>query len=170
MERSSALYQRHTSPGYDAHPHEFPGLYRTLMKASGVDILTSAAFTGITSQRKCLRAYSLIIAVLLQNFYWNGAKTYEELIVYLQTAREHPTWRLWVERNGDFRLQQHCLKAKRPYFFVAGHHNYARYLSLYVRQMEHLAQRAKEDLQAGAHSDGGPQCQISSESRHISSD
>ena len=94
MERSSALDQRHTSPGYDAHSHEFPGLYRTLMKASGVDILTSAAFTGITSQRKCLRAYRLIIAVLLQNFYWNGAKTYEELIVYLQTAREHPTWRL----------------------------------------------------------------------------
>ena len=28
MERSSALEQRHTSPGYDAHSHEFPGLYR----------------------------------------------------------------------------------------------------------------------------------------------
>jgi len=38
-----------------------------------------------------------------------------------------------------------------PYFFVAGHHNYARYLSWYVRQMEHLPQRAKEDLLAGAH-------------------
>ena len=62
-----------------------------------------------------------------------------------------------------------------PYFFAAGHHNYARYLSWYVRQMEHLPQRAKEDLLAGAHvcrhSDGGPQCQqISSESRHISSE
>ena len=28
MERSSALDQRHTSPGYDAHSYEFPGLYR----------------------------------------------------------------------------------------------------------------------------------------------
>ena len=28
MERSSALDQRHTSPGYDAHSREFPGLYR----------------------------------------------------------------------------------------------------------------------------------------------
>ena len=46
-----------------------------------------------------------------------------------------------------------------PYFFTAGHHNYARYLSWYVLQMEHLPQRAKEDLQVGAHvcrhSDGG---------------
>ena len=44
------------------------------------------------------------------------------------------------EQNGDFLLQQHCLKAMLPYFFVAGHHNYARYLSWYVRQMEHFPQ------------------------------
>ena len=63
------------------------------------------------------------------------------------------------EWNGDFLLQQHCLKAMLPYVFAAGHHNYARYLSWYVRQMEHLPHRAKEDLLAGAqvcrHSDGG---------------
>ena len=79
------------------------------MKASGVDIPISAAFAGITNivngkaWTNALRAYRLIIAVLL--------------------------------------------------------HNYARYLSWYVRQMEHLPQRAKEDLLAGAHvcrhSDGG---------------
>lgn len=63
------------------------------------------------------------------------------------------------ERNGDFLLQQYCLKMMLPYFFAAGHHNYARYLSWYVREMEHLPPRAKEDLLAGAHvcrhSDGG---------------
>ena len=159
----------------------FLGCIGTLMNASGVDILISAAFAGITSivngkaWPNALRAYRLIIAVLLQNFYSSGAKTYEELNVYLETAREHPTGRLWVdclvkptllslmflrgERNGDFLLQQHCLKAMLPYFFAAGHHNYARYLSWYVRQMEQLPQRAKEDLLAGAHvcrhSDGG---------------
>ena len=167
------------------------------MKASGVDVLISAAFAGITSivNRKAwtnaLRAYRLIIAMLLQNFYSNGAKTYEELNVYPETARGHPTGRLWVdcfikptllslmflrgERNGDFLLQQHCLKAMLPCFFAAGHHNYVHYLSWYVRQMEHLPQRAKEELLAGAHVcrhlDEGPQCQqISSESRHISSE
>ena len=115
----------------------------------------------------------------------------EGLNVYLETARGHPTGRLWVdcfvkptllslmflpgEGNGDFLLQQQCLKAMLPYFFAAGHHNYARYLNLYVRQMEQLPHRTKEDLLAGAHvcrhSDWGPQCQqISSESRHISSE
>ena len=63
------------------------------------------------------------------------------------------------ERNGDFLLQQHCLKAMLPYLFAAGHDNYARYLSWYVQQMEHLPQRTKEDLLADAHvcrhSDGG---------------
>ena len=182
MERAYALDERHTSPGYDACPHEFPeGCIGTLMKASGVDILIGAAFAGITSivngkaWANALRAYRLITAVLLQNFYSSGAKTYAELCVYLETAREHPTGRLWVdclikptllslmflhgERNSDFLLEQHCLKAMLPYFFAAGHHNYARYLSWYVRQMEHLPQRAKEDLLAGAHvcrhSDGG---------------
>ena len=45
------------------------------MKASGVDILISAAFAGITSivngkaRANALWAYRLITAVLLQNFY-----------------------------------------------------------------------------------------------------
>ena len=63
------------------------------------------------------------------------------------------------DRNGDFLLQQQCLKTMLSYFFAAGHYNYARYMSWYVRQMEHFPQRAKEDLLAGAHvcrhSDGG---------------
>ena len=80
------------------------------------------------------------------------------------------------ERDCDFLLQQHCLKAMLPYFFAADHHNYARYLSWYVRQMKHLPQRAKETYwqvrtSVGIRMGGGPQCQqISSESRHISSE
>ena len=81
----------------------FLGCVGTLMKASGVDVRINAAFAGITSivNRKAwtnaLRAYRLIIAMLLQNFYSNGAKTYEELNVYLETAKGHPTGRLWVD-------------------------------------------------------------------------
>ena len=108
----------------------FLGCMGTLMKASCVDILISAAFACIDSivngkaWTNGLWAYRLILAVLLYNFYPHGAKTYEVLIVYLETAREHPTGRLWVdcfvkptllslmflrgERNGDFLLQQHC--------------------------------------------------------------
>ena len=29
------------------------------------------------------------------------------------------------EWDGDFLLQQHCLKEMLPYFFAAGHQNYA---------------------------------------------
>ena len=54
---------------------------------------------------------------------------------------------------------QHCLNAMMSYFFVTCHHNYARYMNWYVRQMEQLPQHAKEDLLAVAHvsrhSDGG---------------
>jgi len=46
----------------------------------------NAAFAGITSivngKVNALWACRLIIAVLLQNFYSNGTKTYEELIAY----------------------------------------------------------------------------------------
>ena len=148
----------------------FLGCIGTLMKASGVEVLMSAAFGCITNGKawtNALWAYRLIIAVLLRSFYSNGAKTYLELSDYLEAAREHPTGRLWVdclikptlitlmflrgERNGDFLLQQHCLNAMLPYFFAAGHHNYARYLSWYVRHMENFPQHAKDDLLAGAH-------------------
>ena len=78
----------------------FLGCIGKLMKASGVDVLMSAAFGGITSivngkaWTNALRTCRLTIAVLLQGFYSNGAKTYQELSDYLKTAREHPTGRL----------------------------------------------------------------------------
>ena len=83
----------------------------------------------------------------------------------METAREHPTGRLWMdslikpklltlmflrrEWNGDFLLQQHCLKGMLPYFSATSYHNYAHYLSWNVQLMEHLPQHAKEDQLAG---------------------
>ena len=92
----------------------FLGCVGTLMKASGVDVLISAAFAGITSivngkaWTNGLRAYLLIIAMLLQNFYSNGAKTYEELNVYLETARGHPTGRLRVTALSSLHCCRSC--------------------------------------------------------------
>ena len=62
----------------------FLGCIETLMRASGVDILTSAAFACFTSIVKNngkawtngLWAYRVITAVLLYKLYLNGAKTY----------------------------------------------------------------------------------------------
>ena len=119
----------------------FLGCIVTLMKTSGVDVLVITTFCGITSivygkaWTNALRAYRVMIAVLPQSFYLNCTNTHQVLSDYLKTAREYPTERLWVdclvkptllplmflsgERNGDFLLQQHCLRAMLPYF-VAG--------------------------------------------------
>ena len=53
-----------------------------------------------------------------------------------------------VEQEGDWILQQHCLERMLPYFFVAGHHHYARYISL---DMQHIPPDAKQDLLNGSH-------------------
>ncbi|KAL8593918.1 hypothetical protein ACOMHN_032339 [Nucella lapillus] len=114
----------------------FLGCIGTLMKASGVDVLLTVAFAGIAgittgkSWTNALRAYRLVTTVLLQSFFQTGAKTYHELNEYLETTRQHPTGRLWVdcmikptllalqflraERDGDFFLQQISLKAMMP--------------------------------------------------------
>ena len=159
----------------------FLGCIGSLMKASGLEFLISAAFGSISSiingkaWTNALQAYCLIISVLLKSFFVDVPKTYQELSDYLETAREHPAGRLWVdclikptllalmflraERNGDLLLQQYCLKKMLPYFAAASHYNYFRYLSWYTRQVESLTNDAKADLMAGAHvcrhTDGG---------------
>ena len=55
-----------------------------------------------------------------------------------------------AEREGDWILQQHCLKRMLP-FFVAGHHHYARYISWHLRAIQHIPLEAKQDLLNGAH-------------------
>ena len=77
--------------------------------------------------------------------------------------------------NGDCLLQQHCLKAMLSYVFAAGHHNYDRYLSWYVRQIEHLPSmpwRTYWQVRPFVGTRMGvPQCQkINSESTPISSE
>ena len=148
------------------------------MKASGVqsvgvDVLLTAAFGGVAgiitgkSWTNALRAYRLITTVLLQDVFQSGAKTYQELSEYLEAVREHPVGRLWVDFlikptllalqllraqiDGDFLLQQVSLVAMMPYFFAAGHMNYARYITWYLRNVENLPTTAKNDR----HSDGG---------------
>ena len=114
----------------------FLGCIGTLVKASGVDMLLTAAFGGLAgiitgkSWPNALRAYRLITTVLLQDFFQSGAKTYQELTEYLEAVRDHPVGRLWVDclikptllalqllraqRDGDFLLQQVSLEAMMP--------------------------------------------------------
>ena len=81
----------------------FIGCIGTLMKATGMEVILGAAFGGIPNilngkaWTKALRAYRLIVAVVLKSFFANGAKTYQELNQYLQSVRESPTGKLWVD-------------------------------------------------------------------------
>jgi len=47
-----------------------------------------------------------------------------------------------------------------PYFFAAGHHHYARWITWHLREMQHLPSVAKDDLLGGSHvcrhTDGEP--------------
>ena len=101
------------------------------MKASGVDVLLTAAFgglAGIITGKSWPNALRLITTVLLQDFFQSGAKTYQELSDDLDAVRDHPVGRLWVDclikptllalqllraqRDGDFLFQQVSLEAR----------------------------------------------------------
>ena len=109
----------------------------------------------------------MVVSALLHDILEGGEKTHEQISAFLEKAREHPTGRLWVdcfiiltlialrfwraEREGDWLLQQHCLEEMLPYFFAAGHHHYARWITWHLRDMQHLPATAKDDLLAGSH-------------------
>ena len=123
------------------------------LRRSRSGIITGKSWTN------ALQAYRLITTVLLQDFFQSGAKTYQELTEYWEAIREHPVGRLWVDclsmptllalqllraqRDGDFLLQQVSLEAMVPYFFAAGHMNYARYITWYLRNVKNLPTTAR---------------------------
>ena len=52
-----------------------------------------------------------------------------------------------LRKGGDWLLRQLCIRRLLPYFFIAVHHNYARYLSWYCLEMAMvLHAMAKDDL------------------------
>jgi hypothetical protein len=160
-----------------------PGMMHTLMsfigtigynmQGTGVEELVGAAYSGVANifngkaWPKAMRAFRMVVAALLHDFLQGRERSHEDIVTYLEKAREHTTGKLWVdcfitptmlahqflraEREGDWLLQQHCLETMLPYFFEAGHHNYARYISWHLRDMQHLPQDAKKDLLDGAH-------------------
>jgi hypothetical protein len=86
---------------------------------------------------------------------------------YLDVCRQHPTGKFWIdnliiptmlihqllrsEREGYFQLQQLALERMLPYFFVAGHHNYARYVTHHLLEIHYfLPPMAKAELISGA--------------------
>ena len=116
---------------------------------------------------RAMRSFRMVSSVLLQSFLQTGFKTWDGICEYLEKARLHPTGRHWVdnlitptllihqllrsEREVDWLFQQLCIRHLLPYFFIAGHHNYAIYLSWHCLEMAILLPAvAKDDLLSGA--------------------
>lgn len=149
------------------------GAIGKLNKGSGVEVLISASFGGLTgimngkSWVRAMRAFRMTCEAILSEFFSTGVKTMEELHDYLQQSALHPTGRHWVdnfirptllvhhllraEREGDFVLQLAAIESLLPYFFASGHFHYARYLTYYVMEMNHLVPaEAKAEVSSGA--------------------
>ena len=56
-----------------------------------------------------------------------------------------------AEREGDWLLHLSAFRQMIPYFFAAGHFNYARYGSYYLRSMEKLPQHVLDHFLKGEH-------------------
>ncbi len=55
-----------------------------------------------------------------------------------------------AEREGEWLLHVYCVKAMIPYFFAAGHHNYAR-SGMYLRAIENLPENILPYFLKGKH-------------------
>jgi hypothetical protein len=160
-------------PGIMHTVQSFCGCIGKLMQGSGIEKLIGSAFGGLAgimsgkSWVRSMRAFRMVSTALLRNLLAVGPKTFQELDDYLESCRQHPTGRHWVdnlikptllihqllrsERVGDFVLQQLTLERMLPYFFAAGHHHYARYISYHLLEMRHLLPtEAKAQLMSGA--------------------
>ena len=56
-----------------------------------------------------------------------------------------------AEREGDWILHFYCVKAMMPYFFAAGHQNYARLGLVYLRAIENLPNNVLPHFLKGQH-------------------
>ena len=97
-----------------------------------------------------------------------GAVNYDELIKCLEEKAKHSrTSKLWLEcmiklvfimmllvraeREAEWGLHLHAVREMMPYFFAAGHVNYARYGLYYLRSMECLPRDVQAKFLRGEH-------------------
>ena len=75
------------------------GAIGKLNRGSGVEVLISASFGGLTGIMngknwvRAMRAFRMTYEAILSNFFSTGVKTVEELQEYLESSASHPTGR-----------------------------------------------------------------------------
>ena len=140
----------------------FVGAVGNLMAATGLSDGMSSAFAGVDKMLigkkfpMCMRALRMVAEVILDPVINDpSVQSYDNFIANLEArAQKSRTCRLWLEplikpvllmmayvraeREGDWLPHIYCVKAMMPYFFAAGHQNYARSGLVYLRAMENL--------------------------------
>ena len=151
----------------------FVGCIGNLMCSSGLEEILNAGFKGVANMLlgkvwpKALRGLRMVVEALLQPFIISGATTLSSLEEVLENARGSRTGRLWVdclikpvsilllyiraEREGNWLLHLHSLQRMLPYFFAAGHWNYARYLQWHLTDMASLPENVLQAFLKGEH-------------------
>ena len=151
----------------------FVGSVGTLMGNSGLEELLESTFAGVTKLLngkkfpQNVRALRIVTEELLRNTLenFNG---YSDLEGYLNDlCSQSRTAKLWVdclirpvllmmmyvraEREADWPLHLEAVEKMLPYFFAAGHHNYARYGLYYLRSMEAMPEIVRKQFLKGEH-------------------
>ena len=152
----------------------FIGCVGNLMSNSGLDEIMKAAFAGVDKVLlgskyfpQNVRALRMVVEELLRP-YMSEINSYTELKSVLdEVSEKSKTGKLWVdnlikpvflimqyiraEREGDWPLHLDVVSKMLPYFFAAGHHNYARYVSYYLNCMKNLPFPILERFLKGEH-------------------
>ena len=109
----------------------------------------------------------MVVTEVLRDFI-SGNTTHESLEKQLASYRTSHIGRLWVdclvppvylahlfiraEREANYVLHMYCLTRMLPYFFAAGHWNYARYLSWHIYEfLTQLDEVALSPFYMGSH-------------------
>ena len=138
----------------------FVGSVGKLMKNSGLDRLMKAAFAGVEKMlvgKKFpmnVRALRIVVIELLRTIITKDTSRDDMVSTLKSIAKESLLAKHWIdnliypvflmmmyiraEREGEFGLHLYCCKKMIPYFFAAGHWNYARDGIVYLMSMEKL--------------------------------
>ena len=151
----------------------FVGCVGTLMADTGLKEVMESAFGGVTKLLsgknfpQNVRALRLVVEELLRSIS-EQIESYDEMLSILEErARVSRTAKLWVnwlvqpvlimmlfiwaEREAEWPLHLLAVKLMRPYFFAAGHLNYARYGLYYLSSMERLPDDILVQFMKGEH-------------------
>lgn len=146
----------------------FVGSIGVLMQGSGLEEIIGVCFGRISSilngkaWPRSMRAFRMVLAGLLKDHILSGKTSVHELKLLLEASCNKPTGKLWVEcfimpvmilhhftraeREGNWVLHLYSMEQMIPYFFAAGHWQYARYITWHCREMRKCLPQDVEQL------------------------